>query len=201
MTPRPVEVPGLLRLIHLHRLAADSREALPAHVRIDDGGVSVTVETDDAIVMIRLADAVEDTEALTAAVNVQHLSVAALRALDDSRRLREDVAIDVTETGLHFVIRNRKQVSVALLDVEPVDRRRHLAEVLTQPRVPAIGDYPVDTVEALRRIAGVDLELQTPVPDGAEHFDDETLIECLRRQPGIHWGSRILAVVHVVRDR
>lgn len=201
MKPRPVEVPGLLRLIHLHRLAADSREVLPAHIRIDDGGVSVTVENSDAVVMVRIGHAIDDPEETIAAVNVHYLSFAALQALDHSRRLRKDVAIQLTSEDLRLLVGGREVTTVPLLDVDPVDHRRHLAELLIRDRIPAIGDYPVSIVEALRRIAGVEhLDLQVPVPDGAEQLDDDDLVEAVRRQPAILWTDRVLAVIQPVRD-
>jgi len=202
VTPRPVGVHDLLHLIHLHRLAADGREELPAHIRIDDAGVSATIKTDDVLVMVRLGGEVETDDPVIAAVTASHISYAALRALDLSRQSRDEVAIQVADGQLRFVAGQRELVSVPLLDAEPVDYRRSLAELLMRHRVPVIGEYRERSIEVLRRIVGVeDLDLQALLPDDAEDLDDDALIERLTQQPAIHWSDRVLAVIQPRRAR
>lgn len=200
MTPRHLEVFRLLHLVHLPRLAAATgRDDLLVHLRSDDSGISATIETDEVLLMLRLADEsdVSDDETTIAVVGARRLAHATLTALAKVRGdARSGAVIDVGDDHLRFLDGDTSLAQVPLLDEAPIDRRREIVDLLMQPRVSGIGDYPIAITSALCRIIGtLDLNLQSPVPPDADQLDDDILIERLRRAPAIHWSSYVAAVI------
>jgi hypothetical protein len=197
--PRPIGGFRLLSLSHLPLLAAaDGREDVHVHIRIDSGGISATIETNQALVMLMLhSGASADDTDLAVCVSCQELARASLQALSQIRMAAGlSAGLMVSGGQLHVLDVDRTLAQVDLLDLEPIDRRAHIAQLLMFPRVPAIGEYPLATIRGILRITGLlELNLHSPVTAESEQLDCAQLRSHLQRAPAIHWSDHVVAII------